>query len=64
MEWKECAGIGQPAMKSQEDGGTAMCPICTRYLNVRIGAPTPYHLAVVIVSAPLAYPPLIREIRL
>jgi C4-type Zn-finger protein len=50
MIWKPCSGIGQPAMKSEEYGGRAMCPVCTRYVRVSVGEPCPHHDAVVINS--------------
>lgn len=50
MIWKPCPGIGQPSVKSQEWGGKAMCPVCTMYVTVPIGARTPDHNQVVIES--------------
>lgn len=50
MEWKQCSGVGQPAMRSQSWGGNAMCPVCTKYVYVNIGQPVPRHVAVVINS--------------
>jgi len=47
MQWGRCLGEGQPAMKSQENGGPAMCPVCTQYLQVNIGNKVPSHQAVV-----------------
>jgi hypothetical protein len=46
MQWGRCLGEGQPAMKSQEHGGPAMCPVCTQYLQVSIGNKVPRHQAV------------------
>lgn len=54
MEWKQCSGVGQPAISSGGYGRyfKAMCPICTKYVGVRIGDPCPSHKAVVINSKP------------
>lgn len=54
MEWKQCSGVGQPAMKSEcFRDSRPMCPVCTKYMRVRIGEPCPPHEAVVINSQPL-----------
>lgn len=51
MEWKECSGSGQPAMTTGESGRyKAMCPVCTKYVTVRVGQPCPQHEIVVINS--------------
>jgi hypothetical protein len=64
MIWKPCSGIGQPAMSSQEDPwpwpNQAMCPVCTKYLQVKIGDPCPPHRSVVIDSKPTEHQ---REVR-
>lgn len=51
MEWKLCSGSGQPAMKSEPNGGRAMCPVCTKYVPVHIGQRVPSHDSIVIDSA-------------
>lgn len=51
MEWKRCSGTDLPAIRSEVDGGKAMCPVCTKYVPVKIGQLTPRHEAVVIRSA-------------
>ena len=50
MEWKRCSGTDMPAIRSEVDGGKAMCPVCTKYVPVKIGQLTPRHEAVVIQS--------------
>lgn len=51
MKWKQCSGSGQPAMSTGFDGKySAMCPVCTKYVTVRIGQPCPTHEIVVIDS--------------
>lgn len=49
MEWKRCSGTGLPAMSA--GGGKVMCPVCTKYVPVKVGQLTPRHEAVVIRSA-------------
>lgn len=59
MEWKPCSGSGQPAIASGVmDPYKSMCPVCTKYVKVRIGQPVPEHDAVVINSQSIQ-----REIR-
>jgi hypothetical protein len=57
MEWKECSGVGQIAVPSEEfrsrKEARPMCPVCTKYLSVKIGQIVPYHEAVVINSQPV-----------
>lgn len=56
MEWKECAGVGQIAVPSEAWSSRKdfrpMCPVCTKYLKVKVGQIVPYHEAVVINSIP------------
>lgn len=47
LEWGPCPGAGKPSVKSQEWGGSAMCPICTKYFSVRIGERTPPHVSII-----------------
>lgn len=51
MQWKQCPGVGRPAMKSEPQGGKSMCPVCTKYLSTPIGQPVPRHDHVVIDSS-------------
>lgn len=56
MIWVQCPGSGRPAMKSEQDGGRPMCPVCTKYVIVRIGESVPVHNSVVIESTSINYP--------
>lgn len=42
MVWERCPGTGHPAVNAHHDY-RSMCPVCTKYVRVRIGERVPPH---------------------
>lgn len=47
MLWDRCPGSRRKTIASDPIGGRAMCPVCTKYFEVRVGEQPPSHRYVI-----------------